>query len=359
MNNIIYNYKKKSENYGFLEDILKIYNYKILGDNTSYVKSVWKSNRKRKMIQNSARLIVTDQISDNDILKHIIYRHPISINGPDYYDINEDNMYNTLGYKKEDVFPIKNNISLRYAIVAETPIDKLSNSIIPHTWIIHTWGVNLESVHTQAVKYLFIDNRFNIELYLKLLRPMFDVILGGALSIYDSTNKLVVLRIPGIGLGVWSKYIPKKCLEVIKSAYKQMVMDMHIENCNYIQIRYVKRSETVKTPFLNNDIWTWKTVESNDDPFGKPKNHKDNYFIPYPVNSVNAIVNAWDDRSFIGNGGSEDDSMDGIIVSGGYHTSKISDHWNQQLGLTMSNASYMHNVFFCPNLLDTTKWIRV
>jgi hypothetical protein len=58
------------------------------------------------------------------------------------------------------------------------------------------------------------------------------------------------------------------------------------------------------------------------------------------------IVNSWDDYSYIGNGGSRDQSVDGWFVSG---TGR---------NVNMKNTSYLHNVFFNPELLNPKNWIR-
>ena len=63
---------------------------------------------------------------------------------------------------------------------------------------------------------------------------------------------------------------------------------------------------------------------------------------------LNCIVNAWDNRSYIGNGGSLDNTIDGFIVAnaGGFHND-------------FRNTSFFHNSFFCTNLLNPKKWVVV
>jgi hypothetical protein len=57
------------------------------------------------------------------------------------------------------------------------------------------------------------------------------------------------------------------------------------------------------------------------------------------------IVNAWDPKSFIGNGLMYDNTIDGYSVAGFGPGNKL------------MNSSYFHNPFLSPLLLNSTKWI--
>eukprot|EP00951_Prasinocladus_malaysianus_P050416 scaffold680265_cov62-Prasinocladus_malaysianus.AAC.1 len=59
-----------------------------------------------------------------------------------------------------------------------------------------------------------------------------------------------------------------------------------------------------------------------------------------------AVVNAWDSHSLIGNGGSQDASVDGWLVSG------------CGANKAFRNTSYLHNTAYNPELLDPQNWIR-
>lgn len=56
------------------------------------------------------------------------------------------------------------------------------------------------------------------------------------------------------------------------------------------------------------------------------------------------LVNAWDDVSFVGNGGARDPTIDGFLVAGGGP------------GAALVNCSYLHNAFFVPELLNPSRW---
>ena len=65
-------------------------------------------------------------------------------------------------------------------------------------------------------------------------------------------------------------------------------------------------------------------------------------------NIIDVVVNAWDNRSFVGNGGSHDKTIDGFVVAnaGGYNND-------------FRNTSYHHNFFFNPSMRDSSKWVSV
>ena len=62
---------------------------------------------------------------------------------------------------------------------------------------------------------------------------------------------------------------------------------------------------------------------------------------------LQCIINAWDSRSWIGNGGSKDSTIDGMLISGAGAATKL------------PNTSYLHNPFFTPTLLQSDHWIYV
>jgi hypothetical protein len=66
--------------------------------------------------------------------------------------------------------------------------------------------------------------------------------------------------------------------------------------------------------------------------------------IAHSTGALPIFVNAWDDRAFVGNGGVNDQSVDGFFV-GGYGPNR-----------ELVNGSYAHNPFLQPHLLDPRGW---
>lgn len=62
---------------------------------------------------------------------------------------------------------------------------------------------------------------------------------------------------------------------------------------------------------------------------------------------LQCLVNAWNSRSWIGNGGTKDNTLDGKLVSGAGDGSKL------------PNTSYLHNCFITPTILYPSYWTRM
>ena len=345
----------------YLNDILKIYNYNILGEASNFVKKIWKDKENRNKIRDSLRLIIAPDVSHLDIATHLGLRNPIQINGARYEDIDIKNMKKTLGYDDEDVKNKNLDPKIRYGILGWTPL--APNSIAKDLWFLHTWGVNLESLKTTDAKYIFEDGKFNKDRYVELMNIMFDIVFTSAKKLHSMTKKTVVLRMSGLGMGAWSKKMPK--------GHKKEIMELYTKKLasfseSWLQVRHPIHPDMETKTFRDGN---WVTVENNHDPFGDYPNRKKTTIIePYPKDSVTLIVNAWDDGSFIGNGGSEDNTMDGWTVAGGSNEfdnvelKGLSSDMPSMKGVTMGkhaqNASFLHNIFFSPKLfIDSDEWI--
>ncbi len=343
----------ESQHKQFLNNVLSIYQYNFLEFAINYVYKIWQSTKFSK-INNSAKLIVSSNVPYKSIIDHLVYRHPIHINGPQYSDINLKRLKLFMGLTRDLISNIQNDSNIKYGIIAQTPILQHSQSIQQRkVWILHTWGVNLESRFTTDANYVFSSGSFSSRKYLHLLQNMFDIIENGCIYVHSKTKKNIVLRITKLGFGAWINEMPKKLIPVMASKYEEWLLDLQSRHF-WLQIRHPRNpTHTTVTPINN----TWIVAENNHDIFGKPKNVIDPNYIPIDKNSELIIVNAWDDRSFIGNGGSRDFSIDGYMVAGGSNTFPKSE-FNMPMGKNMINASYLHNPFFCTNLLDEENWIR-
>ena len=130
------------------------------------------------------------------------------------------------------------------------------------------------------------------------------------------------------------------------------LLKMAKNNQPWLDIRHPKYPKNV-TYMTSGESWT--LAESNHDPFGSP--YADNSYVDMKKNTISLVVNAWDDRSFIGNGGYTDNSLEGWIVSGG-SKNFFSDSGDnpKPLGYYYQNIAYLHNPFFIPSILKRTNW---
>ncbi len=346
---------ENSSNVEWLSQVLSIYKYPFLSDQTTiFVKKIWKQHFNK--IYNSARLILDNSLNSHDVKEHLSLRHPVHINGPQYKHIHHTKLFNILHLKQSEIAAIPENVWMRYGILAQTPILQNGNSIdTKKAWILHTWGCNLESKDTVDGKYVFQSGEFSRIRYLKIIQTMFHIFETAIVHVHIETNRKVVLRVTKLGFGSWLTEMPKHLISSMKRKYEELLFGLTLKY-DWLEIRHpiYPNHETFGSFEKNNK---WELLERNHDPFGKPKFVHDNDYVDLPYDSELIIVNAWDDRSFIGNGGSRDDSLDGWLVSGPCDNFPKNE-FDQTIGSNMINASYLHNVFFCTNLLNESNWIR-
>jgi hypothetical protein len=238
-------------------------------------------------------------------------------------------------------------------------------------YILHTWGVNLENNRTPHYKFCFSDlgdgkkkitdtlvyskpnETFHENNYKKLLNNMLNVIQNAITHLTKKyENKKIQVRISKLGFGAWKWMIPPERRKYLLDYYKDSLLKMHIDDRvvitfldyeNGMCLTSEKNPENSKLQWSKN-----KTGPYNTDPFGP--------FIGND-NDVLLLVNAWDDASFIGNGGSLDPTLDGWMVTGDVKRYPLIGLNEKLLGYYAQNYSYFHNVFFQPQLLDEANWI--
>ena len=332
-----------------------IYKYQFTGPATPFVLETWRNHRAK--LQKEARLIVALGQLDSYVTDHLAFRHPIQIEGPQYGAIDKKNLHAVLGNYENAERHLDSK--LRYGILNWTPVQ--DDGIANEVYFLHTWGVNLESMETTDAKYVFAENKFSMTRYTELLDIMFGIVYAAAEHLKEK-GKPVVVRMTGLGLGVWSTEIPKGKKQKVLDTYRQKLGSL---SRSWLHIRHPHHPRMITESIVDGE---WKTVELNHDPFGDYPNRENTTVIEqYPKNATVMIVNAWDDGSFVGNGGAQDNSMDGWTVAGGAKFYKmeldkleedIPEMEGKRLGANIVNASYLHNVFFTPSLLDSKKWIR-
>ena len=336
-----------------------------LGKNYDYCNQIFKHNTSFRKMTNSMRIIYPDQFDKNEVMTHLKFRHPIHISGPSYSD--NGNMKRYLGYSKEDALNIDKQLgpkNIRYSILGWTP---LISNIAKEAYICHTWGVNLESEYTTDGQYVFSSGSGVCDdaKYFQLMGLMMCQIEAAANEVYEQTKKKVVMRVSKLGLGAWATALKVKD----NVTHKNIVPDKYIEryrtllvlmseNKPWLTIFHPDYDKKKTFKIQNNQIsdnYLGHDHAANTlaDPFGPPNS------IPDPPNdSILLIINAWDDRSFIGNGGSTDPTLDGWIVSGSAGGNYSWD--NKQIGSNFTNACYLHNSFFHPSLFtDEQKSIPI
>lgn len=353
---------KNTEDSTYPQKVFNVYRYPIVGPATAFVKETWQKYKVK--LQTEARLVVAPGFSDQDIAEHLAFRHPIHIEGPQYGPIHLNELKETIGDFR--LTPRKLHHNLRYGVLNWTPIGTFNQTpgIARDVYFLHTWGVNMESADTTDYQHVFQPD-FKLDRYGGLLDLLFGIVFAGALHLHRRTKQTVVVRMVGLGLGVWITAVPDRYKSRVRSLYKSKMAQMSSNGKGWLEVRFPQYTATEL--FAEG---AWRVVENNGDPFGDyPRRAHTTILQPYPANATVMIVNAWDDGSYIGNAGSHDDSMDGWTVAGGSHrfryklgfsglSADLPAMAEATLGANALNASYLHNAFFTPQIFDPLKWIR-
>jgi hypothetical protein len=279
-----------------IENYLKIYKYEYFKDKDmiKFIKSVEKMPRE---------IIITKpnitNYNNDDIYKSIENRIPI------YYGEEVKSLvnYNTKFIEQE--------FNMKYAISGKAYIKDMDEK---YFYAIHTWGVNLESPNTIDYKNIVYKNEnsnmiVNFKLYRQEIRNMIDCIIKSG-EYYGLSH----IYMPMIGQGSYLSFISYNN----KKNATEIFFDEICRSIENTDINIIIVVHDIKT--INKRIYKKykKIIEINN--LFEPKEHK-----------KYGIVNAWDSNSFIGNGGSKDNTIDGWFVSG-YGPNK-----------NLKNSSILHN----------------
>lgn len=335
-----------------LKEFLSIYKYEFLGP--------WALDFVQKHETSSLKdtakhltIVYPKTLNSKDVKEHYKYRHPIHIGGPKYVDIHMAQMQKILGYTQSDAERVdrKTNALMRYGILAPSILNKQLTSM-DKCWFLHLWGVNMESLTTTDAKYVCNGRGpFDSNKYKHLLDIFFNIVGGACDALHEYTSKgIIVLRISKLGFGAWATMIPSDQKTPLIDYYLEQLYKI-VSTRRWLQIRF-PNYPSHKTFIIDHSTQNLE-AEPNHDPFGAPLEYqKQEGYIRYPKNSTLLIVNAWDDRSFIGNGGSQDNTLDGWVVDGGGKYFSKSEFYEpnakepMKMGKSYVNVSILHNAAF-------------
>jgi hypothetical protein len=176
-----------------------------------------------------------------------------------------------------------------------------------------------------------------LDKFLEIYEKIFISIFETAIIIYNQTNdkQNFTIRMPLIGVGAFlNAYKGDKLnlqTQIIDKLIK--VRNKYKLNNNIILDVCIIDSELKK--YYDSELKKYYDSKSCDNLFNLIENSNLKHTM---------IVNAWDNKSFIGNGLRRDGSIDGWLVGG----------WGPNENLL--NSSYLHNAFFSNNILESKNW---
>lgn len=270
--------------------------------------------------------------SNKEILSSLRYRYPNYMGKPLEGLYHEEKLKEIHGYTTKDVTDrMDNGYNGRFAICGPVLI-KWSGILC---YVAHVWGVNFESDRTEDFKSFDSKEKDEaVQMYKQRCDEMYKSILTCAKHVGESftTN----IHMPCIGQGAFlssieklGKFTKKDCIDWHSESLSRTFADATKDDINVILYDFVGN-------FPETEGITVKRGGNLFEPVISPFS-----------TSVELMVNAWDNKSFIGNGGSDDETIDGWMISG------------EGPGESFINSSYTHNPFFATQLYDPKTWHRV
>jgi hypothetical protein len=324
--------------------VLRVYTFEFLApDFYNLNKSILKDSKKYQNIQNSLRLVLygNDQKMNLSKIKNsLILRYPVYFGEPNIYDYNDKKLQSVLGYSSKNI-ESKVDKKIRYSISGKAYLKDQTKQI----GIIHTWAVNFEKKSTHDYKtFINTNSRLKKKSYQKIISGMIQSLFEGAISLHSNEDQITI-RIPLLGLGAF--------ISAINNNEDKNYMKMTFINMIAKWAKVYGKKHPIQIIIMNyGSSRIFQTFLDNCDNVSNvfidsgPK--EGNLFnFKWNKNILHVLVNAWDPRSFIGNGGLNDPTVDGMVVAG------------YGPGNKLPNSSYLHNVFLSPILLDQSHWINL
>ncbi len=308
-----------------VDEILSIYTFDFLNNK---VKNIVKHAYSNGIYKDTFLIKSNSFSSDDNIKLSLKYRYPTYFGKIMYNYFDDSQLKKVLHYNTQDVnnkITGKIDIESRYGICG--PVEGIDNTgnIRSDVWIIHVWGINLETTKTADYNYIVNNGKIIIQKYYERCLELYTTIREAAYNINKITDKKVKIIMPGVGQGAFLSSIQ----------YKNTAINLHLEAIDNTFKKnniYTVYYTDINKPLIKSGVTPW------DNLFNIPKTNDEEIVL---------MVNAWDNRSFIGNGGSLDNSIDGYIVSG------------SGPGKNFLNSSYLHNVFFSTHLENENNWVKL
>lgn len=304
-----------------LKNLLSIYTEPILQKRVERLCHItWNDPEKRTHIQQNARLWILSG-RRTKVYQSLAYRYPVYIGEPLPAYWHEQKMRAVLGYSSRQVQEAHKDNKSRYIISAPT--------FTKHGWLtaLHTWGVNLESIDTDDYRRFVQHDTLRRTQYARTVQRMCY-----GLGYTAAELGIKSLHMPFIGLGAFLSALRKS--EDLACCFAAFGISLHHTASRFPELQinvYMQREPDFPVATRN-----------------KPKNLRfvrGSLFNLKPPFQGQALVNAWDSHSFVGNGGLFDASVDGFWVSGRRNPLK--------------NTSFLHHPYLIPQLLNRRNWRRV
>ena len=265
-----------------------------------------------------------------------------------------------LGYGPHDTTKMPEEIrdTVRYAIVGAVKVKAHGQLPERDAFVIHTEGVNLESSETAAFKAL-VENRRSkgdiMYMYFQRHRAILKLIIEAAMSQVDcAAGETAFIQAPMIGAGCFLRGLTEAGFETKDFLLQQVKALVSVLNAAPHQYKFVYKLCIFNTDEFSNDVI--REYQSIQDSYRSCDTQRfvlgmnqsgGNVLADVPYGNLNEkvfVVNAGDLRSCIGNGMSNENSVEGFVVA---NAKGYNPQWQ--------NTSFLHNPYFNPDLFDPLK----
>jgi len=301
----------------------------------------------------TATLITLPGTSAEALEQHLKYRVPVYFGYTVTTAFDDARLKQVLGYSAtscEQHWDAQQD-EPQYAIVG--PVKMMNDR--SNVAVIHTWGVNLESSATHDYKK-YVNDGFKTTLYQERYKDMFRLIVRAAQHVAGSKRARV--RCPLIGMGAFLTALDDsnrtEALKCFANAANDVLESttLHWTFCIFPDpehfpvpskhplVKMLKGTKRITQSIDTLEDGVRIGLGDNRDDVGNLMKLPD-----FDPNIIDVVVNAWDNRSFVGNGGKNDRTIDGFVVAnaGGFNND-------------FRNTSYLHNFFFNPSMRDPLNW---
>lgn len=309
--------------------------------------TVVKSERLMKFMQDSLRVVCSKKLKRDDVLTKLRYRVPINIGGR--IDGNSKAMKKYLGYTLEEATKQLDKTNLHFGLSGlvyhlENKMDFAEPEKYGVCGVVNVYGINLEDKNTKDFKQYASGPQFDLSAYSEKYIEIGNIIIASVRTIIAQLPIAVeaTIRIPFIGQGAYltaieSDDVKKQC----NIAYAKMVLHIAKElkesNVFSYNVALPSYSDVEFNPFEE-----FAKVSPASAPVLTRLFRKTSLFDAIPSRGFTILVNAWDDKSFIGNGGFKDFTVDGMMVSGSNGLSTTAYLQNPQFNPDIFYRTFVH-----------------
>jgi hypothetical protein len=255
-------------------------------------------------------------------------------------NLYDENILNKMfGYSTEKAMLVKRDNP--FCIAGTVRILNDSPSFWGCISVVHGWALNFENKITDDYTRFVKDNNMKFAECKTELRARAFLWIRSALELHPDG---CTLRMPAVGLGAFLTAVQREKEKLVQMTF-DVLNEVQKENQSVKLILY--DFDHVFANYLSHKNLCFKIIDGGNifDINGVKRALAKETLCQDELPLV--LLNAWDPVSFVGNGGWNDLTIDGMLVAG------------CGANIHLKNTSFLHNPAFHPSMGDSTTWVRV